>query len=180
MNPWKAREEKLRTLARKQELLVLVWGPGDPGSKASANAQLGFRKRKQIKAEIEQIFPGANVRFSEDSDLQNMTDYMRRQLRREMVHARIADVIVVLDVSRGADLEVDHFIQKYAWFREKAYVLLPQKYVGTKGLVADVFDLLPRRQLIGFTEDELKTCHVATQVCISIVDEIAMQMLADI
>lgn len=178
MNPWLAKEEKFRKLVRKQELLVLVWGPGDPGSKASAVEKLGFNKRKQIKKEIEKVFSEADVRFSEDPVLRKMTSYLGRELMREMVHAKLADVVILLDISRGVDLEVDHFVETYEWFRNKAYVLIPQKYVKTKGLIADVFKNLRDGHLIGFTDYELKHCTVATKVCVGIVDEVALRIFA--
>jgi len=83
----------------------------------------------------------------------------------------------MLDISRGADLELDHFVPTYPWFRDKVYVFLPEAYVGTTGLVSDVLKYLRPDQLLGYTAAEYGACTVATVKTIEIVDAVAIAHL---
>ena len=176
-SPWEQEEEKLRRLARKQELRILVWGPGDPGTGGDAASQQRYKKRVQMRDAVQAAFTESEVRFSEDPVLVNSTAYIPGQLRKEAVHASAAHVVLMLDVSRGVDLELDHFVPTYTWFRDKAYVFLPEAYVGTSGLVSDVLQYLREDQVRGFSQDDLDSCRLATQVSVEIVDAVAMDYL---
>jgi len=43
------RIAQIRERARQQQLVILVWGPGDPGSKGSKEATRYWQKRVQIR-----------------------------------------------------------------------------------------------------------------------------------
>ena len=80
----------------------------------------------------------------------------------------------MLDISRGTDLELDHFVPKYPWFRDKVFVLLPEQYVPPQGLVAEVFDHLKDEQVQGFSQDEFDSCHVATVKAVKAAHTVAL------
>src|ERR1700722_213362 len=102
----KARIEALRTKARQQDLVVLVWGPGDPGPAGAPDLIKYWGKRNQIKDVLSSTFPNAEVMFSESDTLRDHTRDLTSLLTEELVHAAVADCIIVLDVSRGAHVEV--------------------------------------------------------------------------
>lgn len=164
-------------MARRQSLRVLVWGPGKPDSDATTEQVRRYKKRCDIRDEVASAFKESEVHFSEDPELDRLTAGTRRLLRKEALHAKWAHVVLMLDVSRGVDLELDHFVPSYPWFRDKAYVFLPQRYVGATGLVSDVLNLLPRSQVIGFTDDDFSACRIAKKMAVDIVDEIASDQL---
>ena len=177
MSLWRDAEAQFRAFARNLPLRILVWGPGDPGPRATGTRRRQYQKRIQIRDVLRRTFPRADVRFSEDPLLQAITAYAGGQLRREAIHARLAHVVLMLTVSRGADLELDHFVPTYDWFREKVYVFMPQRHVRTAGLVRDVLDRLHPSQVQGFTPRELTSCEVATVRSVEAVDAVATNLL---
>jgi hypothetical protein len=68
----------------------------------------------------------------------------------------------MLDIGRGVDLELDHYVEDYPWFRNKVHVFLPEKHVPPRGLVREVFERLMQNQFEGFTDTEFANCTVAT------------------
>src|SRR5437660_9209352 len=130
--------ERIRRDSKFEPITILVWGPGDPGAGAAADKRKSYNKRLQIKDVLRKEFPRASVFFSEDPEMIEIGEGIVGQLRIEALQAKISDLVLMLDISRGADLELDHFVPTYPWFREKVYLLLPEKYVSTAGLVADV------------------------------------------
>ncbi len=164
-------------LARRQSLRILVWGPGKPGSGATPEQERRYQKRCHIRDEVASVFEHSEVRFSEDPELDALTARVKRQVRKEALHAKWAQVILMLDVSRGVDLELDHFVPTYPWFRDKAHVFLPERYVGTGGLVLDVLKLLPAEQVIGFTDGDFDACRIAKEMSVEIVQELANDAL---
>lgn len=167
MNSFQQQAEKHRQLARNQRLAILVWGPGE-GSP-------GYEKRLQIRDELSKIFPSADVAFSEDRELEDIADYAKGQLLQEAIHALAADVVLILAMSRGSELELDHFIPTYSWFRDKAYVFLKKRYVASNGLVGTVLDKLTTDQVQGFSEEDFASCRLAKQMSVEVVDSVAME-----
>lgn len=161
INRVKEDAARIRQDAKFEPITILVWGPGDPGLRASAARRKAYRKRVQIKESLKREFPRASVHFSEDPEMIELGVGIRGQLRIEAVQARISDLILMLDVSRGADLELDHFVPTYPWFRDKVHVFLPEKYVAGTGLVSEVLNYIPRNQIEGFTDKEFRECKVA-------------------
>lgn len=166
---YKLEYQKIKETARCQPITILVWGPGDPGDGASSEKVKAYQKRLKIKTYLREKFPSAGVFFSEDKEMQDLALTGQSQLEIQAVQARIAHLVLMLDLTRGVDLEVDHFIPKYPWFREKAYVLLPEQYVSTKGLTETVLDMLGSDHIIGFSGIEFDSCKLVTEK----VDEIA-------
>lgn len=154
-----------------EPIKVLVWGPGEPPKGSDDRA---YKKRVQIKDLILEKFPRSEVYFSEDPEMQKLSAMMKGHLRKEALHAKLSDLVLMLDVSRGADLELDHFVPTYSWFREKVYVFLPEKYVSSKGLVKDVFDYLREDQIEGFTDEEFEKCTLATEKALRIAQSVAI------
>lgn len=160
----RAKEDAARIIqdAKYEPITILVWGPGNPGARASAERRKAYAKRVQIKEVLKKEFPRASVHFSEDTEMIELGEGIRGQLRVEALQAKVADLVLMLDISRGADLELDHFVPTYPWFRDKVHVFLPEKYISGKGLVSEVLNYIPRDQVEGFSDKEFKVCEVAT------------------
>jgi hypothetical protein len=161
------------TAARQVELRVLIWGPGDPGEGGSPEAKDGYEKRCLIRKELREKFPQSQFEFSEDIHIRRIIG----SVRREAVHAASAHLVIILDINcgaRGVHLEIDHFTQ-YPWFRSKVWLLIPKEYLDTKGLVADVYKLIPDDQIQGYTPDQFKLCHVAKEMSVGIVETVATE-----
>jgi hypothetical protein len=174
MPNWKREAEEIRNMAHYEAIKILVWGPGLLGENATEEQQKAYQKRVQIRDVLRAAFPRAEVYFSEDPEMIEVGSRISGQLRVEALQARIADLILMLDISRGADLELDHFVPTYPWFRDKVYVFLPEDYVPPKGLVKEVFDYLRDDQVEGFTQDEFLQCSVATDKAVRIAEVIAL------
>lgn len=174
MGRWKDEADEIRRGVHYVPIKILVWGPGDPGSGAPDEKRKGYEKRLQIRDLLRTSFPHAEVYFSEDTEMVEVGEAVSGQLRREALQARIADLVLMLDISRGADLELDHFVPTYPWFREKVHVFLPERFVNSQGLVGEVFDYLRRDQVEGFTDEEFETCLVATEKAIRVAETVAL------
>lgn len=174
MPDWRAEAQEIRKSFRYENIKILVWGPGDPGDGASQDKRLAYAKRLQIRDILRQEFPRAEVYFSEDPEMIQISEGIRGQLRKEALQARTADLVLMLDISRGTDLELDYFVPKYPWFREKVYIFLPEEYVRSRGLVREILDYLHPNQIEGFTDDEFRKCHVATRKAVSIAETVAL------
>jgi hypothetical protein len=96
------------------------------------------------------------------------------QLRKEAIQARTSDLVLMLDISRGADLELDHFVPTYPWFREKVYVFLPERFVPPQGLTSEVFNYLRPDQVEGYTDIEYESCVVASQKAVKVAETVAL------
>jgi hypothetical protein len=170
------RFKKLFRVVRQQELVILVWGPGDPGPAGDPQITLYWRKRNQIRDALQARFPNAEVLFSESSALRDHTRHLGTLLVEERAHAEIADCILILDVSRGASLELDHFSADPAIAR-KIRLLIPSRYVGGTGLISGVHEKV---RVAGFTDDDLNTCRVASEIAPNLVEAVAIEkMTAD-
>jgi len=167
------RINALRMRARLETLVVLVWGHGDPGPGGSETSKKYWNKRNQIRDEIQKQFPNSEVLFSESSPLRRGTNDLNDLLDEELVHAKIADCIIILDVSRGAHVEVDRFTS-IPDIARKMTVLIPEQFVGNTGLVSHVHK---HARVQGFSDIELDSCTVATLKSISIVDTAAINKL---
>lgn len=167
------RIDNLRKKARDQVLVVLVWGPGDPGLGGSPDLLLYWQKRNQIRDVLVRTFPNAEILFSESDALRDHTRDLTDLLAEELVHASIADCILVLDVSRGASGEVDRFTSTPD-IAAKMTVLLPERWVRGTGLVSHVHK---KTNVLGFSDEELNRCDVATKMSVSVVDTCAVQKL---
>jgi hypothetical protein len=179
MNDFEHRAQEIIDSARQQRLNVLIWGPGDPGESGTPNSKKSYDKRCLIRKELRENFPRAEVKFSEElKEELKETITIRGTIPQETVHAASADLVIILDISRGADLELDHFA-KYSWFRKKVWLLVPQKYLDTAGLVAEVFNLIPKGQRQGFTDEQFERCDVAKQMSVDIVMTVAALKLLE-
>jgi hypothetical protein len=159
-----------------EPIIILVWGPGNPGADATAERKLAYEKRVKIKKVLKKEFHRAEVHFSEDLEMLRIADGIHGQLSKEALQAFVADLILILDISRGADLELDHFISTYSWFRNKVHVFLPNQYLPPRGLVSEVFGLLSKDQLEGFSEEEFERCDVAKVKAVKVALSAAMSL----
>jgi len=172
MSRFKEEIQRIRDSARFEPINILVWGPGKPSGSAHPDKHKAYQKRLKIKSHLKEIFQRAEVFFSEDLIDQTLTG--QGILQAQAIHAKIAHLILVLDLGRGVDLELDHFIPTYPWFREKVYVFLPDRYVPPKGLVEEVFNKLETNRIIGFNEQEFNECTLVTFKVVEVADTIAM------
>ena len=163
----------LKVKARQQQLVILVWGPGDPGSGGSDLLRKYWQKRNQIRDNIASLYPNAEVMFSEDPALREHTKGLGSTLDQELLDAQIADCILVLDVSRGAHVEVDRFTSSPE-IAAKMTILIPDAYIGGTGLVSQVHR---HANVLGFSDEELDRCEVATVKSVSAVDTAAINRL---
>lgn len=154
--------ERIKQDAKYEPITILIWGPGHPGRRAPLERRKAYNKRLQIKEALKKEFPRASVHFSEDTEMVEIGEGIIGQLRIEALQARVSDIVLMLDVSRGTDLELDHFIPRYPWFRDKVHVFLPEKYVAAQGLVSEVLKYVPHDQVEGFSDEEFDSCNVAT------------------
>lgn len=157
-----ARTAAVTAAAKYEHIRVLVWGPGDPGPAAPADRSAAYEKRLKIKKVLRAEFPCAEVYFSEDPEMDALTNGAGGVLRREALQAYTSNLVIMLDLGRGVDLELDHYVPTYGWFCKKVHVFLPGKYLPATGLVKEVLDLIPPRQIEGFTDAEFADCSLAT------------------
>ena len=174
MSQYREMAKRIRERARYEAINILVWGPGDPGPDAPQERRLAYAKRIQIRDVLRKEFPLAEVHFSEDPEMIRIADGIYGQLRKEALQASISHLILMLDISRGVDLELDYFVPKYPWFRDKVFVFLPEQYVASQGLVAEVFDYLKEEQIQGFSQEEFDSCHVATVKAVNVAHTVAL------
>jgi hypothetical protein len=167
------RMKALKDRAKREDLVILVWGPGDPGPGGSTEIKRYWEKRQQIRNILAATFTSSQVFFSEDKALRSRTQGLGDLLPEELVHAGIADCILILDVSRGAHVEVDHF-SGYPSIANKMRILIPRRFVGGKGLVSAIHDKL---KVHGFTDQQFDRCTLASKTCIDLVLAVAYEKL---
>ena len=168
MNDYYDEATKLNEHARQQaEFLVLIWGPG--------KNQAGYDKRCMIRDVLRNLFPRSKFDFSEDIQIPEIIGTLPKQA----VQAKIAKLIIILDISRGAHFEINHFT-KYSWFLSKAWVLVPQEDLNRLdegGFAWQALRLIPRQQIKGFTAEELARSDVAKVMSVDIVTTVAVMEL---
>jgi len=160
---YRSMAESIKEEAKKEPINILVCGPGDPGPNAIQEKRLAYEKRIQIRDALRREFPHAEVFFSEDPEMNQIAEGIGGQLGKEALQARVSHLILMLDISRGVDLELDYFVPKYSWFRDKVFVLLPEQYVSTQGLVKEILDYLKKEQVQGFSQDEFDSCQTTAK-----------------
>ena len=163
----KQKALQIMDLAHQVPISVLVWGPGR-GNKR------GYAKRRKIRAEIEKKFPKSEVYFSEDKEYRDITGVLKDPMKEEIVHALAADIIIVLDVSRGPEVEIDHFLQ-YNAIARKLWVLIPDKFSPLRGLVKEE---LRGIEVEFFSDAEFDDCTLASGKCVDKVLGHAVEKLA--
>src|SRR6266576_329176 len=169
MNEFERREEESYSLARYQSLAVLIWGPGDPGENGDDEARQRYAKRCLIREVLREHFPRSTIRFSEEIKKRNS---FTTQLDQERNDAYNADAVIILGMSRGTDLELDHLIV-HSWFRKKVWLLIPQQRLASPGLADEVYKLIPENQRSGFTPEEYERSDVAKVMSVNALDAVA-------
>lgn len=169
MNEFERREQESRSLARYQSLVVLIWGPGDPGENGTDEEKQRYAKRCLIREVLKEHFPRSTIFFSEEIKKKNP---LTTQLDQERTEAFNADLVIILAMSHGSNLELVHFI-KHSWFRKKAWLLIPQQYLVSPGLADEVYKLIPENQRSGFTPEEYERSDVAKVMSVNALDVVA-------
>ena len=171
---WKVKGQKLIHKARQKHLNILIWGPGKPDGVVTEDKIKLFKKRVQIKEALHENFPNAEVYLSEDPEAQEIVRGVTDELKQEEIQAYTADIIFVLDISRGADFEVDYFVPSFAWFRTKAFVFIPERYIPARGMLKNVFNKLGAQQILKFTQAEFDICTLATETAVQVATTFAV------
>ena len=167
---FKKKIGKMDDKLRRKKLRLLIWGPGDPGNDGTPQAKKNYEKRCLIRTTLKEEFPRSDVVFSEDI----ITLKLIGTLKEEVVHAKAAHAVIVLDISRGSHLEIDHFVLRYEWFRKKVWLLVPQEFLTKGSLVEDaVYSLIPQDHIQGYTLEEFDRCDVAKQMSVRIATTVA-------
>lgn len=178
MSRWKRKAEELIESIRQEPICVLVWGPGDAGDGGSEAQREAYQKRKDIRSELKRRFANAEVFFSEEEDMAELSREVVGQMKKEELQAATADIVILLPISRGVDYELDYML-KHDWFREKAWLLVPHEYLQAKSLFALEVRKIPPEQVQGFTQDEYHSCVVAKGLAVAAVTTAAMTKRLD-
>jgi len=157
-----AFSDRLKRLDRNiaaSDLTVLVWGSGRDSGEA-------FEKRMKIRQAIEDAFPNADVRFSEDQSLkQDLQDHLSLDTReledheQELWHLGACDVCVVLDTSKGPGEEIAHFTATP--FADRLLILTHKQYQGVRSFPAS---LRKNQNQIFFSDSEYCSCGLVQRV----------------
>jgi hypothetical protein len=150
--------QKLMRRARREELNILVWGPGN------ATDSPEYRKRVKIRDELRSHFRSADVQFSEDLEgtLADVLPAAGKALSlraKEAWHLAACHICVVLDVSPGAQAEIAYFTDS-AW-DGRLMVLAPEKYKGSASFPAD---LRKNKNIVFYGKGEFDTCDLVKRV----------------
>ena len=162
---------------RWQPLKILIWGPGKPSRSSTIAKKKRYRKRLQIKTILRQLYKRADVYFPEDIRIRRMVRKIRSERDKALFIADMSDLIISLDMSRGADAEIDDFIPNFPSIKEKTYILIRNRYLNTSSYVENaIFEDLPDSHLIGFSDWHYNKCNVATKMAPDIALSAAIRM----
>jgi len=167
-NDYLEESQRIIDSAYKLPIRVLVWGPGKGNTK-------GYAKREKIRNEIRKKFPNSMVYFSEDQELRRITGILNKILLEESVHAKVAHLIIVLDLedAYGTKVEIGHF-SRFSDIAEKMWVLRPKKFSPLDGLAKEE---LRNIEVEFFSDSEFNDCTLASVKCVNIVLSRAMSLL---
>ena len=126
----------------------------------------GYSKRLQIRDALNAI-DGVTARFPEDADF---IDVVIKRLQvdpsdvvaLELAQARLAHIILALDISSGVNQEVAMF-STYRQLRGKIIDLVEDKHRGTPDSFPGHVRRFVRQEF--FSEDEFDSCNLATKRC---------------
>ncbi len=110
-----AQEEldRLRKVAKNTPLSILVWGPGDDGSKE-------YDARCVVRDELNRI--GHDARFSEE--LCRQESALDDSIEDEILQAKIVDAIVIIYGNGGTQTETDSIIIPHKDIAQKTTILV--------------------------------------------------------
>jgi len=151
-------------------LIVLVWGPG-PSDK-------NYKKRQDIRSELQKSFPAAEIYFSEDPALRKLTRKAYPDVvDEEKAHGLVADLVLALDTSKGVGEEIAKFsaIPKIA---AKLIVLSNKRYRSVRTFPAEVRKRV--RHVQWYDEDDFSSCRLAKQMCVNHVRGILLDRMGQL
>lgn len=158
--------ERLKQQAALEELAILVWGSG-------AGDRRNYEKRVKIKDNLNSLFPNADVHFSEDDEIKELSggDELTAP-ERELWQLGACDVCVVLDTSIGPQSEIAHFCNsKFAY---KLLILTHERHKGTDSFASQLRENLNQ---IYYTDEEFDSCNLVQRVIIR-VQQVALDKLS--
>lgn len=151
---FKPRLNKMKSEITATPLAILVWGPGP-------NNPLLYAKRMQIRDELRNR--GHAAFFSEDLSAERPTDYSQKAI--EFLEARVADLVVVLQVSYGSIAEVHDFADDRV-INAKMLIFISQSATDGyiyQGALSELKTLYGN--IVTFNEpDDIVTCRLKTLV----------------
>ncbi|MCP4200877.1 MAG: hypothetical protein GY769_02980 [bacterium] len=148
------------------KLNVLVWGPSSKDPSLLA-------KREKIKDQIGGRFPYADVRFSEDPELDKLIDGAEflSVPDKELFHLGACDTCIVLDASKGAGEEIAHFSSSK--FAPRLFILTNEKYKDASSFPAA---LRENQNQVFYSESELSSCNLVERVIVHLKKEALRQI----
>lgn len=165
-------EEAISRLKKQTEacdLNILVWGPG-------IDAGEHFEKRRKIKQEISDIFRNADIRFSEDLEIDGVLPGIEQMgfPAQELWHLSACDLCVVVDTSRGAAEEIAHYLGTH--YAYKLLILTHKKYEFSTGFPSS---LRKHQNQVFYDDQEYVTCSLVEKV-LTRINTIALGKLSGI
>jgi hypothetical protein len=150
-------EDAINRLKKQTEacdLNILVWGPG-------RDAGEHFEKRLKMKQEISKSFRNADIRFSEDLEMDAVLPGIGRLgfPDQELWHLSACDMCIVLDTSVGAGEEIAHYVgTNHAY---KLLILTHEKYENSTSFPRS---LRKHQNQLFYNDQEYLTCRLVEQV----------------
>lgn len=146
------RSSRLLQRVHDQELIILVWGPGESGDSAE------YAKREQLRTRLRETFPRSSVYFSEDKELDEALPPEFRALPlvdKELAHLALCHLCVVLDTSAGPAAEIAAYGRTQ--FASRLLILTPDRHKSVTS-----FPALLRENLnqVFFSPDEFESCNL--------------------
>jgi hypothetical protein len=139
---------------QNKPLIILIWGPG-AGSPA-------YSKRTDLRRELQDEFPAAEVLFSEDEQARLLTrDKFLYIHQEEFFQACAADIIFALDTAKGVGEE----ISKYSTYSEIASKLVVLAHTRWKGVGSYAEDVRLPLTLHWYSDDDFDSCNLAKIIC---------------
>ncbi|QDT27866.1 hypothetical protein Enr10x_32010 [Gimesia panareensis] len=167
----KQLEARLLSLEKNligKDMVILIWGPG----KKDKN----YSKREDIKRELQQRFPEADVFFSEEKQARKQTRNSYPSLiDEELAHATAADIIFALDTSKGVGEEISVY-SEYSQIRGKLIVLSHVKYRRVNTFPAALRRCL---HLEYYSDEDYSSCNIAKKICTKHVNAFLLRRIAE-
>ena len=144
--------DQLSLLVQSLRLKILIWGPGE--------AAPDFPKRETIRNKVREHFPNAEVRYSEDHDLNQLVPGFADVSLQEREHWQLAacDACIVLDTSKGAGEEIAHFVGSP--YSHKLIIFTHEKYQQVTSFAAA---LRENQNQMFYNDEEYDSCCALAQ-----------------
>lgn len=156
-------------MVRSVDVNVLVWGSG-------VSASEHYEKRMKIRDTLKSEFRNADVRFSEDKELDSLVPGSAHKFthEKELWHLAACDVCVVMDTSQGAGEEIAHFISTS--HARKLMIFTHEKYRRSSTFPGS---LRQNQNQVFYSELDYASCELVKQI-LERVQQVALAKLSQI